>query len=78
MGVIHAEDLMLQKPEKPKHYVRDQVIIVFIALVFMTMLLYLKTENFYLFWGPLWLFIIVNGIWFRKYHSQKIQYQKQK
>ena len=68
---------MLQKPEKPKHYVRDQVIIGFIALVIMAVLLYFQTKHFYVVLVPLWFFIITATIWFRKYDAQKVQYQKQ-
>ncbi|WP_395341261.1 hypothetical protein PN836_018815 [Ningiella sp. W23] len=67
---------MIQKPEKPKNYIRDQFLIAFFVLN-VILALFLWQAPHYLFVSiPLVLYFIVDGIWFKNYNAQKREYDE--
>ena len=73
LAQVLQKELEMQKPEKPKHYVRDQVIIVVISFFVMAVLLYFDYQHFTVF-IPLSVYFIASGFWFGKYNAKLRDY----
>lgn len=69
--------LTTEKPEKPKHYTRDNFLIVLLTTVVFIALWAMDTRNPFLFLVTFWFYILTNHFWFRRYHAQIQQYQAQ-
>ncbi len=65
----------MQKPEKPKNYVRDNIVIVLLGLLVFAGLHWFGF-SFFAVLVPIWVGIILSNYWFRDYNAKLLQYQQ--
>jgi hypothetical protein len=67
---------MMLEPKKPRHYVRNKVIIVVLAVIVFFILVKLETPSYFIFPAILSFYHIADGICFKEYSSQKSEYEE--
>ncbi|MDT0581706.1 hypothetical protein [Brumicola blandensis] len=67
---------MMQEPKKPKNYIRDQVIIVLLAVAVFFIVMKIISSPYAIVPAALLFYQITDGIWFKEYNSKKSEYQE--
>ena len=67
---------MIPEPKKPKNYIRDQVIIVLLAVIVFFIVIKLIPSPYVIVPAMLLFYQITDGIWFKEYNSKKSEYEE--